>query len=244
MSRSASLIFDWPRRHTLYIALPLAILFAAILHGGVFYIFSIVYPRPEVDSREAAQVYFVPAGRTRDAYLMAFLHTADPALFGPGRGLKRDEATTSVDYTPQYDTQKILLDLLPPNSLEARAKPKRYGAVPLPILSRVGKRNSSFLGTQLSSMEPLAKRLPALPKTERFQAPPGQSLEPAVFLVGVRGNGSVAYVILQRGSGNTQLDEKALKMLRSLQFGPSSTDMEWGMVSFMWGADVQFIEMP
>ena len=82
-----TLIFEWPERHHLHLMLPVTVVFAAALHVGLFFVFSIIYPRAENSALDPAQIYFIPPGNEAAGRLQGLLRSADPAVFAPGRGL-------------------------------------------------------------------------------------------------------------------------------------------------------------
>ena len=239
MSRGGTLIFDWPGRHTLHPALPACIILAVLLHAGLFYIFTIIYPAAEPARPRTAQVFFVPGSAPDHSRLTSLLQTDDPAIFAPGRGLSRTGHRTASRYTPVYEMDKAELDLLPAAS-KAKADPVALaGPVALPVPPKPTEGKPPLLRTQLVSSGPLASRLPALPEPSAFESLPGQSLEPTIFLVSVRPDGTVAHIVLQRPSGNALLDARALQLLAALRFQPVPGENIWDEVAFHWGADVR-----
>ena len=239
MSREGSLIFDWPGRHTLHPVLPACIILAILLHAGLFCIFTIIYPTPEPAGPRPAQVFFVPKKSADHARLASILQTGDPAIFAPGRGISRSEQLSVSRYTPVYEMDKATLDPLPkiPTLRSDPAQP--FGPVTVPGPRKPEERKLASPPTKLVSNGPLATRLPTLPESRVFESLPGQSLEPSGFLVSVRPDGTVAHIVLQRTSGNAQLDAKALELLSSLHFQPAPGDNVWGDVAFHWGTDVR-----
>jgi len=239
MGRPATLLFDWPGRHTLHLVLPACILLAVFLHAGVFYVFAITYPRPEPAGPNPAQVFFIPPQSAVSPRLAAILQTEDPAIFAPGRGIPQPAIRPALRYTPAYETQSAGLDQLPAMPpVQTASKP---ASCPVAIPPA---RNASLLPdgparTCLVSTGTLASRLPGVPSGTGFQALAGQSLEPTVFLVAVREDGSVAHLVLQKSSGNSQLDDGALGLLKSLRFQPAVGGTVWDEVSIHWGADVR-----
>ncbi|MFZ4774340.1 MAG: hypothetical protein ACOYM3_03190 [Terrimicrobiaceae bacterium] len=235
-----SLIFEWPGRHHLHFLLPFTILLAALLHAGLFFVFSIIYPRPENSGPEPAQVYFITPGSDDAARLEMLMHSSDSAVFAPGRGLDLPDPIPRVAYTPQYASDKPSLDALPAPGAAVNVPPLVSGPVPI----RETKPESSGTvaepaPTKIFSSDSLAARTPALPAGTTFQIPLGIDPEPVVFLVAVRGDGRVAHVFPQHGSGNASLDLRAAAMLRALKFAPDPAGEAWGFVTFQWGSDLQ-----
>jgi len=239
MPRGGLLLFDWPGRHSLHPVLPACIILAVVLHSGLFYLFSIIYPAAEPAGPRPAQVFFVPEKSADHARLASILQTDDPAIFAPGRGLSRTGQRSASRYTPLYEMDKTALDALPATAVAKDDPVSLSGPVALPSPRKPDGGPPASLPTQLVSSGPLASRLPALPETAVFESLPGQSLEPTGFLVSVRPDGTVAHIVPQRASGNAQLDAKALSLLVTLRFQPAPGDNVWGEVAFHWGADVR-----
>jgi hypothetical protein len=234
-----TLIFEWPGRHHLHLMLPAAIVLAAILHAGLFFAFSIIYPRPENAGLDPAQVYFIPATAPDAPRLEGLLRSSDPAVFAPGRGLDLPEAFPPVAYIPRYASDKLALDPLPHTTNSAPAPHSFAG----PVSVRPG--NSKPAGgpplpspTRLVSTDTLATRISALPEGSVFPVPQGFDPEPAAFLVAVRADGQVTNIFQQRSSGNSALDLRAAGLLRGLKFAPDPSEASWGVVTFQWGTDV------
>ena len=238
-SRGASLIFDWPGRHTLHPALPACIILAVLLHAGLFGLFTIIYPAAEPSGPRPAEVFFVTENSADRARLASILRADDPAIFAPGRGLFRAEPQSASRYTPVYEMDKPSLDPLPRTASPNSEAAVLSGPVALPVPRKPDEGKPATLPTQLVSSGLLASRLPSLPEEAVFESLPGQSLEPTCFLVSVRPDGTVAHIVLQRASGNAQLDARALGLLSALRFQPADGDNAWGEVAFHWGADVR-----
>lgn len=234
------LIFEWPGRHHLHLLLPVTIFLAAVLHAGLFFVFSIVYPRPESSTSDPARVYFVTPGTADSDRLEGLLHSADPAVFAPGRGLDLPDPVPPVTYIPQYDSDKPVLDPLPviPDS----DIPQVVSAGPVPV--QENKTRTMVLApeaspTKLIASGGLAGALPPLPDGTLFPVPQGFDPDPAVFLIAVRGDGRIAYIFQQHSSGNSNLDLRAADVLRGLKFPAASGSETWGFVTFQWGTDVE-----
>jgi len=238
MLPARSLIFDWPGRHVLHLALPIALLVAAALHAGIFFCFSIVYPSTASTAPKHARVYYVPAESGLAVPLAALLRSSDPAVFAPGRQVEQLPRAT---YTPQYASPKLPLAILPPPEMtQDRGQLGRFGALTAPLPKQI--KATKPLPTALVGSDRLVRRLPDLPAGHTFAALAGQVLEPTTFLVGVRADGEVAHAILQSGSGNTRLDVQALTYLRKLRFVADGASLMWGTITFAWGGDVEASE--
>ena len=234
-----SLIFEWPGRHHLHLMLPAGILLAAILHAGLFFLFSITYPHAENAGPDQAQIYFIPPGTADAARLEGLLRSSDPAVFAPGRGLDLPEPFPPVAYVPRYASDKPVLDPLPHFKKSDFPQPAFAGPVPVrPENQKPAVVSPLPSPTELVATGTLSSRIPALPEGTVFPVPQGFDPEPAVFLVAVRGDGRAAHVFQQHSSGNSSLDLKAASLLRKLIFAPDPSGGAGGFVTFQWGADV------
>jgi hypothetical protein len=232
------LIFEWPGRHHLHLMLPATIVLAAILHAGLFFVFSIIYPRPEGARLDPAQVCYIPPGSADAARLEGLLRSSDPAVFAPGRGLDLPALPPPVAYVPRYTSDKPELDPLP--RLTNNTRPQFAGPVPVRVEgSKPAAAPPSLSLTRLVSDDALSARAPALPEGTGFSIPGGFDPEPAVFLVALREDGQASHVFQQHSSGNSLLDFKAAGLLRGLKFSPDPSGPAWGFVTFQWGTDVR-----
>lgn len=239
-----ALIFEWPGRHHLHLILPATVLLAAALHAGLFFVFSIIYPRPEATRLDPATVISIPPGSADAERLEAVLRSSDPAAFAPGRGLDLPELPPPVAYTPRYSSDRPALDPLP-RAISAARKPF---AGPVPQQKDAAKTAGGPAPappTALVSGDAIAARIPPLPEGVVFPVPQGFDPEPAAFLVALREDGQVTHVFQQHSSGDPALDHKAAGLLRSLKFSPDPAGgPAWGIVAFQWGADVRPMTPP
>jgi len=230
-----SLIFEWPGRHHLHPLLPAALAAAALLHAGLFFLFSIVYPRQESGGVDTARVFYVVAGSPEFASLSALLKSADPAVFAPGRGLPLADVSASGDYTPQYDTAHMVLDPLPEAPAVVPGLLSAPGPVPVIGRAEARRANDTLPAVSLTATGGLAGRVPVLPPDAGLQPPAGSNPGSAVFLAAVRSDGSVAHLFPQQSSGNEELDRRSAGILRGIRFSKGSDNQAWGVVSFQWG---------
>jgi hypothetical protein len=232
------LIFEWPGRHHLHLLLPATIVLAAILHAGLFFVFSIIHPRPEGARIDPAQVCCIPPGSADAARLEGLLRSSDPAVFAPGRGLDLPGLPAPVAYVPRYTSDKPELAPLPRPISNTR--PQFAGPVPAwREFPKPAGATPSLSLTRLVSDGALSARIPALPEGTFFPIPGGFDPEPAVFLVALGENGQASHIFQQHSSGNSLLDLKAAGLLRGLKFSPDPSGTAWGFVTFQWGTDVR-----
>jgi len=238
MSDGTRLIFDWPGRHNLQLVLPLTIALAIILHLGVFFVFSIVYPNKGGEGPDYASVYFPLPGSLDADRLKALLQIADPATFAPGWGQSADVSSASK-YLPTYAAPDLKLEGLPPQNRTPQAYRAPLGAVEIPKLKIEVPESPSALGTRLVVSSTLAGREPAMPGDVRFVSSGRLPADSPRFLISVAPDGAVTNVFLQSSSGNTDLDGSAARQLARMSFRAADAGTIWGDVFFVWGNDVR-----
>lgn len=232
------LIFDWPGRHHLHLLLPATILVAFAAHAGLFFLFSIIYPRPDAGAINARSVFIVLPGTKESARLSVLLESADPSVMAPGRGLPTAGAIAGVEYTPRYAEASPLLEGMPATDSRTTLPPMATG----PVMGKAGRRaaagaTASPAITKLRADGGLAARLPELPEKLKSLSPADGTLpEAATFLVGVRPDGTVAHLFPQQGSGSPEFDQQSAAVVRSLRFLPGTEDPAWGILTLEWGA--------
>lgn len=231
------LIFLWPGRHHLHLLLPLAVLAAIAVHMALFFLFSIIYPRPDSGAVNAAEVFVVLPGSAESARLAALLESGDPSIFAPGRGLPVPESRRA-GYTPQYASAEALIEPLPALAGPPVHVSPTFAPVPFRLAETLrppGPVRPPSL--RWSASEGLAARtiLPASPQADLWPDP-GSNPAPVGFLASVRPDGSIAHLFPQRGSGSEDFDKKAADVARRLKFSPAHGEETWGMLTLEWGA--------
>lgn len=241
--KTSGLIFEWPARHRIHLALPATVFLAAIAHASIFFLFSIVYPSEKKDGIKAAQVFFIPYGTEGHTQIEGLLHSSDPALFAPGVGLQRIEESSFATYTPQYATREPALIPLPINPSTPDAAPKAIMDGPVKIPRQAIPTQPASQQARLTKWKAgvtLSSRLPEIAESAFVSSTTFHPLDPAVFLVGVDETGKVAHLALQHSSGDETLDRAALLLLQSTPFRPnSSSRIEWDFIEFVWGSELQ-----
>ena len=72
--------------------------------------------------------------------------------------------------------------------------------------------------------------LPTLPGT-----PKGRLLENPVFMLGIGGEGTVQFVMLQKSCGDEATDQLVECALKQAEFKPGQRETQWGSATFFWG---------
>ncbi len=237
--KSAELLFKWPHRHRIHLLLPAMLILAALAHGGIFFLFSVANPPVNADGLNTARVYFLGEGSPEFAQLESTLASNDPALFAP-RHASSAYRESIATYVPQYASAKTaLLNMPPPMKTVKISSP-----VPAPVPVTKPQRQHAATATRidsnrLSASPELASRLPRVPEGILLpKAPSPDALESASFFVGIRSDGTVAHILPDRSSGDTDMDNQALQILKSLRFAPADDmPLAWGFVDFHFGSN-------
>ena len=236
--RSPHLLFEWPARHRIHLLLPAMVLAAGLAHTAVFFLFAAKQPPAGEGGPNPAKVYFLGPGSAAAVQLAPLLDSMDPALQAPGRGLGR-EMPIEAAYSPGYLENAVEFDPAPP-------------ANPFPVDARtfegpveIGRRRSTGSGpvemvpTRLKFSASLANRIPTDVSPGPFPTRLAGSPPPASFLIALAPDGSPRHVLMDRSSGDDELDLAAIRQLRSLDFLPTDDGKTvWGFVEFQWGGDL------
>jgi hypothetical protein len=111
--------------------------------------------------------------------------------------------------------------------------PKSHPLTRVPLASNIPTPSpSAHFAGKLTLTPALKSRLPVPPTLP--SAPTRQLLQPATFLIGVRADGSVAFLMLQSSSGDGRADLETEAFLRQLRFENHETALEWGHATLLW----------
>ncbi len=233
-----SLLFDWPGRHHLQVVLPAALVFAVLLHGFGFFLFSVIYPRPQADPIDSVTVFFPLPDTPNAVELRALLAASDPSLVAPGRLPPARVATNTTPYVPSFLRRGVDLVALPPAD-GVDAAPHAAEPVPVRLAPRRPAPAPRSAATRLFARGILADRVPDLGSAaDALRATAAAPLPPAKFLVRVEPDGRVSNIFLSSGSGNEGLDAAAAALLGRLAFRAGPDRAVWDEVEFHWGSDV------
>ena len=237
--KTPPLIFEWPSRHRIHLFLPFALLVAALLHAAIFFLFSVKHPAPRSAATNPARLYFLPSSSPEYSRIESALHSSDPALFAPGRGLPDLGDLPAATYTPQYAKGTTALDEPPLRFEKPRDDRVFQGPVRIPPKNPTRPASRPAPSTRLHASPEIAKRIPADRAMPKFQTLPGTSPQPATFLIALSPDGKVVHAFTDKSSGDDTLDRAALEFLEKLQFSPSEkTTTDWGFLEFLWGSEV------
>lgn len=237
--KSPTLTFEWPSRHRIHLFLPFAVLVAALLHAAIFFLFSVKHPAPRSAATNPARFYFLPSSSHEYSRIESALHSSDPALFAPGRGLRDPGDLPSATYTPQYAKAATAWDEPPLQIQKPRDDRIFQGPVRIPLKKPTRPDSRPTPSTRLHASPEIAHRIPSDPAMPKFQILAGTSPQPATFLIALSPHGKVVHAFTDKSSGDDNLDRAALAFLGKLEFSPSQkTTTDWGFLEFHWGSEV------
>jgi hypothetical protein len=235
------LLFDWPSRHAIQIALPLAMVASAMLHVAGLAAFGLK-DQPRLPQPRAATVGFLPAAGDAGRPLGARAAGLDPSLFSPMASEHPAlAALPGVAYTASFDNWKPDFAAIPPHkpvepgpALQTRA----WHPEPSPrrALQPPSAKTAVILSGDLASFE--------APPDASYQRSGRTDVMPASFLVGAGPDGKLIHVLPMRSSGDATLDRSALAVLLTGRAAPASDPLRWGFVEFRWGTDVHLRGQP
>lgn len=242
------LLFEWPSRHNVHLALPLLLVVSLLLHAAGLAALQIARPRVHSASIRPGQVWFVPAGSPEARQLAPLLAAEDPALFSPARlDSGRLPPFAATTYSPSFDEGDPALlparasspaEALPAAALTGPLLSVRSAVSTLPTV-RPGPATRIALGDGLENRTLTPSAPPA------FAAPPKLGLKAARFLVSAAPDGLILHIFPQNSSGYEALDRAALRVLASSRFNRiDGQNPVWGTATFLWGNDVQREKTP
>lgn len=237
--RSPHLLFEWPARHRIHILLPAMVVAAGLVHAAVFFLFAAKQAVPARGGPNPAKVYFLGPGSAAALQLAPLLDSMDPALQAPGRGLAR-ENPIEAGYTPHYFESSVDFDP-PPGSVSLENDSRVFlGPVEMPRRLPVVAVPAVPSPPRLRFSPSISARVPANPPDVVFQTRTPDIPPPASFLIALSPEGTPLHVLIDRSSGDDELDLAASRHLRQIPFLPAETrETVWGFVEFQWGGDLK-----
>ena len=257
------LTFQWERRSWSRLRLVPLLLLSLLAHAASFYVLQVAYTPTGSQLPPPAQVVLLPLDRPENAALARWLAMSDPALMSrPTTPTTRQTvATLDFHYTPSYHSAPPDFKSLEPVGTGVLPPPRPYppGPVPSNLLPPLGGRTATVetaapvpgQTTRVLFTGGVEAFAPALMPPVRFTAAKGtKTLDPTVFMVGVRSDGGVPFLFRQpalfqqAASGDAEAEEYARDYLMRLSFRSPSPGSEsgetavWGQATFYWGSDV------
>jgi hypothetical protein len=224
------LTFSWPK--TRWNGTPLLglILLSALVHSLAFVLLQVV-PREKATAPERErEIELLSAEIPEHQALLAAVEAESPL------------AALSHQLLPVED---LLSRPRLPASWQSRTPPLSPELWRPTAGSLVGGLSSAKRPTQeaYSQPQPQAARVELSPRErERLGAipslpgtPKGRLLENPEFLLGIAGDGTIQFVMLQKSCGDEAADRLVERALRRVEFKGGQRDTQWGTATFIWG---------
>ena len=222
------LTFSWPKTRWSRTPLPGLILLSALVHGLAFLLLQVV-PKEKVTAPE----------RERDIELLSPEIPEHQALLAAVEA-ESPVAALSHQLLPVEDLLARSQRPAPPQSRTSPVEPGHWkpqaGSLVVGLLSTTRQAVESALQPQPARMEFSPREqdrlstLPTLPGT-----PKGRLLENPVFMLGIGGEGTVQFVMLQKSCGDEAADQLVERALKQAEFKPGQRETQWGSATFFWG---------
>lgn len=222
------LTFSWTKTRWTGNGLPGLLLVSAFVHSLAFFLLQVV-PREKATAPEREREIELLSGEIPEHQaLLAAVEAESPVAALSHQLLPADDllARSRQPAPPQARTAPLEPGLWRPQSgfllpslRSARTHPETAAAKPRPARIQLSQREQDRLAN-----------LPSLPST-----PKGRLLENPTFLIGIGGDGTVQFVLLQKSSGDEGADRLVENTLRRLEFVGGQAETQWGDATFIWG---------
>lgn len=231
------LTFSWSlKNHTRFTLLGMLVL-AALFHLAGFYLFKAATPSFQPSPVSSATIYLLTRNSQNYSLLSQWIQAEDPSLFARPANLKT-MTLPHISYTPSYNSElhhpvtvlksppRISVPLGPAPTLVNLYLPEPQTSHPPAQVA--GTR--IVLGRGLSG-----RRIQTLPRGGLLASPSIPSL-PITFLAAVGQDGQFRHLFLLHSSGNSELDQNALRNLLHIRLEPVPIKSGvWGTVTYLWG---------
>ena len=222
------LTFSWQKTRWTGNGLPSLILVSAFIHSLAFVLLQVV-PKEKVTAPERErEIEFLSGEIPEHQALLAAVEAESPVAALSHQLLPAGDLLTRSGQPapPQAPTLPLEPGLWKPKSgfllpalRTTRPLPDTPAPRPAPARIRLSPREQDRLAKHPS--------LPSPPK--------GRLLENPTFLLGIGGDGTVEFVLLQKSSGDEGADRLVENALRRLEFKGGQAETQWGDATFIWG---------
>jgi hypothetical protein len=222
------LTFSWPKTRWSATSLPGLLLLSALVHSLAFVLLQVVPKEKATAPERERDVELLSAEIPEHQSILAAVEAESP-LASLSHRLLPVEDLLARPLQPAY-----LQNRTPP--MEPRLWKPEAGSLVAGLLTTTPAAPEQAPRPQAPRIEfsPREKeRLSAIPPLP--ETPGGRLLENPVFLIGIGGEGTVQFVMLQKSCGDEASDRLVEGTLRHLEFKGGQRDTQWGSVTFLWG---------
>lgn len=221
------LTFSWSKSRWSNSALPGLVVVSALVHSLAFFLLQVV-PKEKVTaperereiellSEEIPEHRALLAAVSAESPLAALSHQllpADDLLRSSGRPPSTTGRASALEPRPWKTTPGSLVPSLLPAASQTWSPEAKRRSARVELSPREQKR---------------LLNLPPLPST-----PQGRLLENPTFILGVGGDGTVQFLMLQKSCGEEAGDKLIERTLRQLEFKGGEAETHWGEATFIW----------
>jgi hypothetical protein len=222
------LTFSWPKTRWNRTPLPGLILLSALVHGLAFVLLQVVPKEKATAPEREREIELLSADIPEHQALLAAVEAESPLAALSHQLLPVEDLlsrpklpASSQSHTPPLEPQlwRPAAGSLVAGLLSAKRPAPETEVRPEPARIELSRREQERLGT-----------IPPLPGT-----PKGRLLENPEFLLGIGGEGTVQFVLLQKSCGDEAADRLVERALRRMEFKGGQRETQWGTATFIWG---------
>ena len=244
-----SMVFDWPSRHAVHVALPAMMIVSVLLHGVGLLVFQLRPTAEPLSTRRSASVYFLSPTAADTGTLVPMIAAADPSLFSAATSEDRDIwLLPSSDYPPSFEGLRQKFASLPEEKQAAPPSLLSFDSVRARGHgSKKPPATQTPLPTKIALEGDLSGMVFEMAPEIAFVAPERKNLFPTEFLIASGPDGRLLHAFPLASSGDEQIDRAALRGLmegRVKSASDSPGEVLWGRATFLWGSDVQRVPTP
>ncbi|MGC3990281.1 MAG: hypothetical protein QM796_11480 [Chthoniobacteraceae bacterium] len=236
-AEESPLTFHWPDRKEISLALPLFLIVSLLAHAATFYLFQIVYPPSATSPNPPVEASFWQKTSV-DSPIGLWLAAEDPTLMTWPQAATPPQSF-DLSYQPFYNTVRAEPQQVSngnryvpfPRGLSLHEEMQARQPTAADSLPQKPLHTQITFSAEISNLAP--GNFPDLP----FKRLSVETLQPAIFFIGISETGDILYSFVEVSSGNPSADEVAEAYLSTLRCKPSGGHPRWGFVTFHWGVD-------
>jgi hypothetical protein len=210
-----------------------------LAHAATFFLFQVVYPQRVTIPQPAPQVSLLTPSSPENIALLRWIEAEDPALVAndnPGA----PPGLAEVRYHPSFLSPRTAPLGVPDEAATGvRFPPAKDRLTPADTAKTTGGASTAISAqpTSITFFGLLAERPLTKSSPVTFIHRAGAPVEPTTLLLGVDGQGTIRFSVIQQSSGDQALDDLAVAHLRTITFAAAASPLTWGFATFSWGGD-------